>query len=182
MLDFCDGYVENLPETMPASRDDYISPNAKDRFVVAIDRHGRLAYSSNILERHGVKQHIIEVLTENVSCAYINYLRKLDISYIFAGKDDLDCEVCMTKLRELFGIERLMIAGSGYIDWAFADAGMVDELSIVLSPAADGEQKVTVFERTDKSINRAIGFTLKDVQKLDGDAVWLRYQLNNSKK
>lgn len=75
-----------------------------------------------------------------------------------------------------------MIAGGGYIDWAFADAGMIDELSLILSPAADGEQQVTVFERTDKSLNRAIGFTLKDVQKLDGDAVWLRYNFNNAKK
>ena len=182
MLDFCDGYAKNLPETMPASRKVYISPCAKDIFVVAIDRHGKLAYSHNYLDRHGVRSHIIEVLAENVSDAYINYLQKLDISYIFAGKDDLDCMVCMVKLRELFGIERLMIAGGGYIDWAFADAGMIVELSLVISPAADGEQQVTVFERTDKSLNRAIGFSLKEVKKLDGDAVWLRYDVKNAIK
>lgn len=182
MLDFCDGYARNLPETMPAARKDYISPNAKDRFVVAIDRHGKLAYRDNFIERHGAKNYIIEVLTESVSDAYLAYLKKLGISYIFAGKNDLDCSVCMVKLRELFGIERLMIAGGGYIDWAFADAGMIDELSLVLAPAADGEQKVTVFERTDKSVNSAIGFSLKEVKKLDGDAVWLRYNFNNAKK
>lgn len=181
MLDFCDGYVENLPETMPAARQDYISPNAKDRFVVAIDRGGKLAYSHNNLDRHGVRSHIVEVLTESVSDAYINYLRNLDISYIFAGTCDLDCTVCMVKLRELFGIERLMIAGGGYIDWAFADAGMIDELSLVLAPAADGERQVTVFERTDKSLNPAIGFSLTEVKRLDGDAVWLRYAFNNAK-
>ncbi|MGM9642436.1 MAG: dihydrofolate reductase family protein [Eubacteriales bacterium] len=182
MRDFCDGYVRDLLETMPAAREDYISPNAKGALVVAVDRHGRLAYSNNYLERHGRKQHIIEVLTENVSSAYINYLRSLDISYIFAGKDDLDCVICMEKLRALFGIERLMIAGGGYIDWAFADAGMIDELSLVLAPAADGEQKVTVFERTEKSKNRAIGFALKEVKRLEGDAVWLIYDFNNAKK
>lgn len=88
----------------------------------------------------------------------------------------------MCKLKEIFGIERLVIAGGGYIDWAFADAGMIDELSLVLAPAADGEQRVTVFERTDKPVNRAFAFTLKDVQKLDGNGVWLRYLFNNAKK
>lgn len=182
MLDFCDGWMDDLPETMPAARKDYVSPNAIGNFVVAIDRRGRLAYSKNFLDRHGVRSHIVEVLTESVSDAYINYLRQKDISYIFAGKNDLDCAVCMEKLYKLFGIERLMIAGGGYIDWAFADAGMIDELSIVLSPAADGENQVTVFERTDSSANRAIGFSLKEIKRLEGDAVWLRYDVKNAKK
>ena len=99
MLDFCDGWITDLSETMPAARKDYISPNAKGHFVVAIDRHGRLAYSQNYLDRHGARSHIIEVLTESVPDAYINYLRKMDISYIFAGRHDLDCVVCMEKLR-----------------------------------------------------------------------------------
>ncbi|MDE7084808.1 MAG: dihydrofolate reductase family protein, partial [Clostridia bacterium] len=106
----------------------------------------------------------------------------LGISYIFAGKNELECEIAMVKLKEIFGIERVVIAGGGYIDWAFADAGMIDELSLVLAPAADGEQQVTVFERTDNSLNRAIAFTLKDVKKLDGNGVWLRYTFNNAKQ
>lgn len=182
MLDFCDGYVSGLPKSKPVEREDYVVLSSEQKnYMVAVDRHGKLAYRDNCIERHGVKNYIIEVLTESVSDAYLTYLKKLGISYIFAGQSDLDCTVCMEKLRRLFGIERLMIAGGGYIDWAFADAGMIDELSLVLAPAADGEQKVTVFERTDTSVNSAIGFSLKDVQKLDGGAVWLRYNFNNAK-
>ena len=182
MLDFCDGCVSDLPKSEPIERKDYIAPHTEDKFVIAVDRHGKLAYSSSFLERHGLKQHIVEVLTKSVSDEYLAYLRNLGISYIFAGNKNLECEIAMVKLKELFGIERLVIAGGGYIDWAFADAGMIDELSLVLAPAADGEQQVTVFERTDNSLNRAISFTLKDVQKLNGNGVWLRYTFNNAKK
>lgn len=133
------------------------------------------------MERHGKRQHIVEVLTASVCDDYLAYLRNLGISYIFAGNTDLDCEIATAKLKQLFGIERLIIAGGGYIDWAFADAGVIDELSIVLAPSADGEQQSTVFERTDKSTNKAIAFTLIDVQKFDGNAVWLRYKFNNAK-
>ena len=182
MLDFCDGYVSDLPKSSHVARNDYIAPHTEDKYVIAIDRHGKLAYSQSYLERHGLRQHIIEVLTKEVSDEYLSYLRGLGISYIFAGKNELECEIAMVKLKEIFSIERLVIAGGGYIDWAFADAGMIDELSLVLAPAADGEQQVTVFERTDNSLNRAIAFTLKDVKKLDGNGVWLRYTFNNAKQ
>ena len=180
MLDFCDGYVGKLPKGNSIERKDFIAPEAKAPFVAAIDRHGKLAYSKNCLERHGKKQHIIEVLTESVSDEYIAYLKGLGISYIFAGHSDLDCAVCMGKLKEIFGIDRLMIAGGGYIDWAFADAGMIDELSLVVAPCADGEDRVTVFEKSGKPHNDSIAFTLKDVQKLEGNAVWLRYDFDNA--
>lgn len=181
MLDFCDGFVSDLPESEPVERKDYVAPHEEDKYVVAIDRHGKLAYSNNFLERHGMRQHIVEVLTEEVSDEYVSYLRKLGISYIFAGKKDLNCQTAMVKLREVFGIKRLVIAGGGYIDWAFADAGMIDELSLIIAPAADGEQKVTVFERTENSVNRTIAFTLRNAFVLDGNTIWLRYNVNNAK-
>ncbi len=181
MLDFCDGVVSVLPKSKPIERKDYVAPHKEDKYVIALDCMGTLAHSQNYLERHGLKQHIIEVLTKSVSDEYLAYLRGLGISYIFAGNKELECEIAMIKLKEIFGIERLLIAGGGYTDWSFADAGMIDELSLVLAPAADGEQQVTVFERTDNSLNRAIAFTLKDVQKLEGNGVWLRYTFNNAK-
>ena len=181
MLDFCNGYVSSLQKVKPIDYKDYVAPHNENKYVIAIDRYGKLAYSQSYLERHGLRQHIIEVLTEQASDEYLAYLQELGISYIFAGINELKCEIVMAKLKELFGIERLVIAGGGYIDWAFADAGMIDELSIVLAPAADGESQVTVFKRTDISLNRAISFTLKDVKKLDGNGVWLRYTFNNAK-
>ena len=181
MLDFCDGVVSDLPKSKPIERKDFVAPHAEQFYVIALDCCGTLAHSQNYLERHGLKQHIIEVLTEKVSDEYLSYLKNLGISYIFAGQSDLNCEIAMQKLYKLFGIERLVIAGGGYTDWTFADAGMIDELSLVLAPAADGEQKVTVFERNQNSVNLGISFTLKEVRSLDGNAVWLRYKFNNAK-
>lgn len=182
MLDFCDGYAGKPAKAKPVERKDYIATHEEDKYVIAIDRYGELAYSQNYLIRHGERKHIIEVLTQAVSNDYLAYLRTLGISYIFAGDKDLDCELALIKLKELFNIQRLIIAGGGYINWAFADAGVIDELSLVLAPAADGEQKVTVFERTESSVHPAISFTLKDMQRTEGNGVWLRYAFNPVKK
>ncbi|MDE7263368.1 MAG: dihydrofolate reductase family protein [Anaeroplasmataceae bacterium] len=182
MLDFCDGYVDNLKASQPINREDYIVASQEKNYVIAIDSLGKLAYSNNCLVRHGIKQQIIVVLSTKVEDAYLQYLQQLKISYIFAGETSLDCEIIMKKLKEKFGIERLLIAGGGYTDWAFADAGMIDELSLVLAPAADGEHQVSVFQRNESSRHSSITFTLKEVQQVNGNGVWLRYTFNNAKK
>ena len=56
MLDFCEGYVSGLSKCKPVERTDYaVLDSSRNNFMIAIDRHGRLAYSDNYIERHGVK-------------------------------------------------------------------------------------------------------------------------------
>lgn len=37
MLDFCDGYVANLPKSGYIERTDYVAPHTEDNYVIAID-------------------------------------------------------------------------------------------------------------------------------------------------
>ena len=125
---------------------------------------------------------MIEVLLESVSDDYIAYLRRLDISYIFAGRETLDPALCMDKLCRLFGIEKLMICGGGIVDYTFLQAGLIDELSLVVVPLTDGATDVaTVFDRSPfVPETAAIAFKLLEVKMMPGDGVWLRYQPKNN--
>ena len=50
----------------------------------------------------------------------------------------------------MFGIEKLMVAGGGLINWSFAQAGLLDEVSVVMAPVADGSTgAVSIFEKAD---------------------------------
>lgn len=49
----------------------------------------------------------------------------------------MDCELLMEKLYTLAGIERLMNAGGGIVDYIFLQAGFIDELSLVVVPLTD---------------------------------------------
>ena len=83
--------------------------------------------------------HVIEVLTEEASNDYKAFLRKLGISYILAGKDPgSDYALALEKLKTRFGIQVLMLGGGGVLNWSFLQAGMCDEVSLVVAPAADG--------------------------------------------
>lgn len=70
-----------------------------------------------------------------------------------------------------------VICGGGTINWTFLQQGAVDELSLLIAPAADGNpDSVTVFE---KSALLPPGspavFQLKNIERLKGDGVRLVY-------
>lgn len=176
---YADGYIKNLKNTQDKyTREDHIVLNDAESFVISIDLHGELAFHSNYIEKKDrPKAHIIEVLSENVSDAYIAYLRNLQISYIFAGKKQLNCCLLLKKLYEIWSIDRLMVAGGGYTNYSFAQENLIDELSIIIAPVTDGNTtSVSIFEKADFLPSKSpLSFQLKDVNAIHGNVVWLRY-------
>ncbi|KAH0786825.1 5-amino-6-(5-phosphoribosylamino)uracil reductase [Histomonas meleagridis] len=169
---------ENAPKVPEG---DFIVKDNCEMYYVSVDTSGRVGWKSNTLKYNGRPEaHIIEVLSEKVSNSYLAFLRKLEISYIFAGKEHLDCALACKKLKEIFHIDTLMVAGGGYMDYTFLKAGMIDELSLIMAPIADGENNtVTLFERSDFMEPETFTFSLMDITKLEGGSVWLRYKVNN---
>lgn len=105
------------------------------------------------------------------------FLRKLGISYIVAGVETLDYEMAMEKLKKLFGIETLMLGGGGVLNWSFIQAGMCDEVSVVIAPVADGSSKTpALFNAKDEwASDTPVAFELQSAEIKDGGSVWLRY-------
>ena len=151
-------------------------------YYVSIDPSGRLGWESSTLTYEATTAHVIEVLTGKASNAYKAFLRKLGISYIIAGEETLDYGAALEKLNALFHIETLMLGGGGVLNWSFIQAGICDEISIVIAPAADGSNKTpSLFAvKEGLSADRAVGFTLKDAKVMSGGSVWLRYLVNGS--
>lgn len=176
---YSDGYIRQIEMSgYDDPREDFIAVSDAESYVISVDPKGSLAFSCNTIEKKGrPKAHIVEVLTEAVQAGYLAYLRKKEISYIFAGKDTLDCRLLLEKLYRLFYIERLMIAGGGLMNWSFVQEDLLDELSIVMAPVADGSTRaVSIFEKADFLPARSPAvFKLKEAKTLDGDTLWLRY-------
>lgn len=177
------GYADGRLAAPPTSdvfypQTDYVAPSEVASYIVSLDPDGVLAFSGKYLEKKNrPKAHVIEVLTQRVAPAYLAYLRRLDISYIFAGEERLDCKLLLEKLHRLFGISRLMVSGGGLTNWSFVQEDLVDEVSLVLVPMADGDRAAaSVFEKAYFLPPRApAAFTLKAVEPVEGDTLWLRY-------
>lgn len=164
--------------TLPIPHDDFVAVSNAENYIAAADSSGRLGWKQNYVEyARRPKAYVIEILTEQVSDAYLSFLQEKEISYIFAGTDMIDFTVAVKKLKSLFGIEKLKLSGGGVLNWSFAQAGLIDELSLIIAPVADGATDTpTLFERSEKLPPHVpVGFHLKSVEAAKGGCVWLRY-------
>lgn len=175
---FTDYRTPALDENAPRVPDgDFVAVADAPMYYVSVDPSGRLGWERSELAYEDTTAQVVEILTEKAGNAYKAFLRKLGISYIVAGGDRLDYALAMSKLKELFGIETLMLGGGGVLNWSFIQAGMCDELSVVVSASADGSSDTpALFEtRGGLAADAPVGFTLKSVEAMDGGSVWLRY-------
>lgn len=155
-------------------RVDFVAMKAK-RYAVAFDRYGKLGWTSSTIidEDPGYGgAHIIEVLLENVSDAYLAYLKTIKVSYIFAGKDEMDVSLALKKLKDLFGIKKLLLEGGSIIDGAFLKENLVDELSLVVTPIVADASSKPLFDAANMQT-----FSLLELKYLKDSSVYLRYKL-----
>lgn len=161
---------------------DYIAKGNYSMYYVSIDPLGKLGWQSNILTYENTTAHVIEVLSEKASNAYKAMLRKLNISYLIVGKEKLDYKLLMQKLNEKFKIETLMLGGGGILNWSFIQAGLCDELSLVIAPVADGLSTAPSLFETKEGLSSdiPIGFELISFKLLNDSSIWLRYSIKNN--
>lgn len=158
---------------MTVPREDYVAdPNARF-FAVSFDRRGRLGWTGPCImdEDPGYGgAHIVEVLCEDVSDAYLAYLQHIGVSYIFGGEHDLDLTVVLAVLHDRFGIQTLLLEGGSEINGAFQRVGLIDELSLVVAPVvASAEDKPLFMDSCMADL------TLSETKIYDGGVVWMRY-------
>ena len=115
-----------LEETAPpVPEGDFVADAHAGMYYVSIDPSGKLGWESNQLTYVETTAHVLEVLTGKVSNAYKAFLRKLNISYIIAGEEQLDYGLqmvltirrhCLLCVMDCLPIYR---SASNYSRWRF---------------------------------------------------------------
>jgi 2,5-diamino-6-(ribosylamino)-4(3H)-pyrimidinone 5'-phosphate reductase len=162
--------------TAPAptiSKTDYVAPHPQTSFAIALDPAGKLYWARN--EIGG--DHLITVLTEKVSTDYLAHLRAQGISYLFAGRDRIDLKTVLDKLASAFPIKTLLLEGGGKINGSMLRAGLIDELSLLVAPFADGSNGTpTLFDSPDADVDLpGIRWKLDSIERRSDDIIWLHY-------
>jgi riboflavin biosynthesis pyrimidine reductase len=122
--------------------------------------------------------HLICVVSEQVATDYLEMLRKEGISYIVAGRTSVDLVQAVESLAQHFGIRTLLLEGGGHINGGFLQAGLVDEVSLLLLPGIDGRHEIAgVFDGLSAEHRNAVPLKLRSVEQREGDALWLRYDV-----
>ena len=148
-----------------------------ESYAVSVDTKGKLRWSSSDIDG----DHIICVVSEQAPIDYLAMLREQGVSYIVTGRQEVDLESAVRALREHFGIQTLLLEGGGHINGGFLEAGLVDELSLLIAPGIDGRHEIaTVFDGVDAKKFKAVPLKLKSVEQRVNDVLWLRYDIIRS--
>jgi 2,5-diamino-6-(ribosylamino)-4(3H)-pyrimidinone 5'-phosphate reductase len=161
-------------------RVDFVVPRERgQRYAIAIDGHGKLAWSSAEVEG----DPLIVVVAEDVSDGYLASLREKGISYLFGGKKGgaIDLASVLEKLSSKFGVKRLMLEGGGETNGSFLREGLIDELSLLLTPVADGGPgEPALFDVENPEPKKAVAhLRLKSVSRAAAGMLWIKYAVKS---
>ncbi|GGE02363.1 2-hydroxy-3-oxopropionate reductase [Aureimonas endophytica] len=171
-------YPDATDQTFP--RESWFARGDAACWAVILDPLGKIAWGRREIEG----DPILVVLREDVSDAHLAGLRAEGVSYLFAGRSELDLGLLLEKLGDL-GVRLVRVEGGGVTNGAFLRAGLVDEISLLLFPAVDGASGgASVFhsgpsEPDARAPLRSI--ELVSHRQLPGGAMWLRYRVTNGR-
>lgn len=175
-MDEFDGPKRKLPKaksTVP-KRDSIANPNAK-RLAIGADAKGVLRFQKN--EVGG--DHVVLLLTERVSNDYLAHLQLARVSYLFCGRREVDLHTALRKLATAFKLRKLMLQGGGKFNGAMLRAGLVDEISHLTVPVADGGIGISsMFDIPGEAPAKAAAtLRLFSRKAMPGSVMWCRYRV-----
>ncbi len=149
--------------------------NADTRgYTIAIDTHGCLTYTDNVID--GLS--LLVVTSEDATQDYLDLLTSRGISWIATGKGHINLPRAMELCAEKFGVKRIALVGGGHINGSFLNEGLLDEISVMISPGIDGRAGMTaVFDGITSHSKKPTLLTLKSLSQVGNGTIWARYTI-----
>ena len=160
------------------ARTDFVARSDAPSYAIAIDPGGKLRWESGSID----EEHAVTVLSEQVPDRYLAFLRSRGVSYLFGGKKRIDLPTVLRKLRARFGIRKLLLEGGGKINGSFLAAGLIDELSLLFAPVADGGVGTPTLLDAREGPGPARRLKLMSVERRRGDLLWVRYRVRRRRR
>ena len=165
-IDYSKYDISNIDDSDNVIKSDY--------YWVIFDRRGTCNWDANKVTYGGKTALVTMVLTKQAKKEYLAHLRTLGIAYIIAGENDLDLEQALSKLKNLFGIDNLVLCGGAIINGAFHRAGLLDELSLVIAPYIEGNHDEKGYAELKGFINNK--YVYKSITPLGDGGIHLTFE------
>ncbi|HEU4324529.1 MAG TPA: RibD family protein [Roseiflexaceae bacterium] len=159
----------------PSERQSWFAQDA-DAWGIVLDAEGKIAWGRSDVGG----DPLLVVLTTAVPDSHLAGLREDGVSYIFAGEREIDLAVALETLNRELGIGRLLLEGGGAVNGSLLQAGLVDELSLVIAPSVDGVPggPAVIDIHGEPGALNTLGMALESCEVLEGGLVWLRYRFS----
>jgi len=180
MSEMAKGAERPVSDAPKVAREAHIAARDGRKLAIGIDPSGRVHYGKDNIGG----DHVVAVLGEQVSDAYLAELREDGVSYVFAGPGGDDLPRAMEEIASLFGVKTLLLEGGGRINGAFLKHRLIDEFSTLIHPAVDGvagTQSIVDYDGPeDDRPGAGQSLRLTHCETLEGGMVWLRHAVERA--
>ncbi|MEQ4208881.1 RibD family protein [Actinopolymorpha sp. B9G3] len=160
-------YTDFLPEEVVEK------PDVK--WFTAVDSRGRVHWD----RKSGGGFDALVLVARATPGPYLAYLRKQRICYLVAGEERVDLAVALRRMHDRLGVTSVESTAGGGLNGALLRAGLVDEISLTLCPAAVGGLGTpTIFDGPELADGQTpTRLRLISAQVESNGVIWLRYEV-----
>ncbi len=121
-------------DSVVVANEDFIAQVDYKHFGISTDTRGVLRWKDNFRVVNGINYGLIMIVNSSTPVEYLAYLKSKNISYIFGGDDELNFELIFEKLKNKFGVKKLLLEGGGAINGSIIKEDLIDEISLMILP------------------------------------------------
>ena len=145
-------FCEKIP---PEDKEDFkkpdIHPDDTRAYWMIADSRGTLEGLMHVFRRSEYSKDIIVLVSEKTPESYINYLKERDYDFIRAGVERVDVRQGLEIAGERYGFKLVVSDSGGKLKSILLEQGLVDEISLVLTPEIVGKSGTNLFRGIEKS-------------------------------
>jgi 2,5-diamino-6-(ribosylamino)-4(3H)-pyrimidinone 5'-phosphate reductase len=111
---------------------------------------------------------------------YLTYLKQRRVATITAGDDHVDLRAALEELNGRFSVRSILTDCGGGLNGALLQAGLVDEVAVILNPSLVGDLAAQTVYRPPDAPGEVISLRLLDLECFEDGALWLQYAVVQS--
>ncbi|MDD2338681.1 MAG: RibD family protein [Methanosarcina sp.] len=145
-------FCENIP---PEEESDFRKPDIKPddprAYWLIADSRGILEGLMHVFRRSEYGKDVIVLISERTPEAYINYLKERNYDFIRTGADRVNIRQALEIANEKYGFELVVSDSGGVLNSILLEHGLVEEISLILTPEIVGKNGTNLFRTLEKS-------------------------------
>ena len=169
--------AEHFP---PETEKSFVKPEVKEEDTrqdwVIPDSRGRLR-NLHVFRDTPYCKDIILLVSLATPKAYLEYLKERNYDFILAGEDHVDYRRAFELLNERYSCKILRTDSGGMLTNVLLQQGLVDEISLVVSPCLVGQSSPHAFRSL--TLENRLDLALLRCEVLEGDLVHLLYRVKH---
>jgi 2,5-diamino-6-(ribosylamino)-4(3H)-pyrimidinone 5'-phosphate reductase len=150
--------VEMFTQNVPTEEKmDFVKPTTKPEETrpvwVISDSKGKLKGLLHVYRRSCYCRDVIVIVTEKTPEDYLNYLKERNYNIIIAGEEQVDFHLALDKLAMYYNVKTVLTDSGGGLNSVLLKEGLVDEVSLLISPVIVGKASTNLFRHLENKVN-----------------------------